>query len=114
VSSGEFQQKRIIQSPLFETPDPPFTGILALRFSQGGAELDSVGSNGTFTRWNVATGTVIEVSQLPGTPLYAAAFSPDGTQLAYGGESGTLEIIHTPSSPTTPTVTPGEEPGPAK
>lgn len=113
VSSGEFQQKRIIQSPLFETPDPPFTGIVALRFSQGGAELDSVGSNGTFTRWIVATGAVIAALHLPGPPFYAAAFSPDGTQLAYGGESGTLAIILTPPSPAAPTLTPGGKPGSA-
>jgi WD40 repeat protein len=102
VSSGEFQQKRVIQPPLFETLDPPLTDILALQFSQGGAELDSVGGDGTFTRWNVDTGAVIAALHLPGVPLYSAEFSPDGTQLAYGGEGGTLEIIHMPPPPATP------------
>jgi WD40 repeat protein len=99
VSTGDFQQERLIQAPLYDAPQlhDPFRDIKAIHFGASGTELFSITGYGNFTRWDVTTGQVLESLQLSGTPIYKAAFSPDGTQIAYGLESGGVEIIDTPS-----------------
>jgi WD40 repeat protein len=95
VASGDFQQERLIQPALFDTPtlDDPLSDIVALSFDANGGELLSVAGTGVFTRWDVTTGQALQVSQLPDALIWAAKFSPDGTQLAYGSQNGALELM---------------------
>ncbi|MBN2303871.1 MAG: PD40 domain-containing protein [Anaerolineae bacterium] len=94
VSTGDFQQERLIQPAVYDAPtlDNPFRNIKALKFDASGEEILSVTGTGVFTRWDIATGQTLQVYQLPDASIREEEFSPDGTLLAYGGESGTLEI----------------------
>lgn len=76
---------------------PHATRVLAVAASADGAEVVSLGADGTLARTTVLPGAKSRASKvdLGATPVRAAEFSPGGARLVTGGERGELRVFDT-------------------